>query len=106
MVERLHTIQERDTTGRLETYRHDVALRGSDHHALDPCFALVVPDIASRELHARTGKRDVECPRVGRVGEKEPHDLTVPNGQLIPRLAVDEEHVSEPPHERVGRRLS
>ena len=105
VVEPAHAIHEPDVAGPIEPHVHDVPLGRPDHDALDPLFALVVPDVSRHDLHPCAGEREVERAGVRDVREEEAHDLAALDRQRITRLAVHEHHVAEPPHERVrGRR--
>src|SRR5258708_29132738 len=66
---------------------YHVALRGRDHHALDPRLMREWPGVGRDELHARAGKREVERARVRHVREVEAHNLTA--------AQRSEEHTSE-----------
>src|SRR3982750_2518486 len=94
VVERLHAIQERDITGAVELHVDDVPLGGGDHDARHPFLALEVADVSRHELHARAGYREIECPRVRDVREKEPDDVALSPRDRWAGLAVDEHHVA------------
>ena len=56
-------------------------LRRRQQHLLDELLPLDPAAVAADQLHAGAGQPDVEDPRVGGVGQPEPHDLAGAGGQ-------------------------
>ena len=105
MVDSPYAIDQRNPSRPVESHEDDVALRRSDDHAFDPRLALERAGIRCGELHARTWERQVHGTRIRRVGQEEADHLAAPHYQSIVGLAVHEEQVAEPTHERVRGRL-
>jgi hypothetical protein len=68
---------------------------------LDELSVFEAAAVAADELYPGVGDRDVEHPSVRGVHQIETNDLAGASGQFQVRIAVDEEHVTEPAHRGV-----
>ena len=108
VVDGAHAVDERHVARLVEAHVDDVALGRRDGDVVDPGLALVAAQIRGDDLHPR------RRPRNDRLNTRVLDTLVRNNRTTSPRrtravparLAVDEQHVAEPAHQRVRRRLA
>ena len=105
VIERLNAVREVVRAGSREANVDDVSLGWCDHNARHDLFALEAAHVRCDELYREVAERDVEYARARHIRQEKPNDVARPCCQMIVRLAVHEHRRSEPPHERVVRRL-
>ena len=96
--------------GSLEADVDHVALGRRDGDVVDPGFPLVAAEIRRHDLHAprpaRLLSNDTLKTRVLETLVRKSRTTSPRRARVVPaRLAVDEQHVAEAPHQRMGRRL-
>ena len=106
VVDRLHGVDQRIAARTIEPHLHDVALRRRQHDARHPDLALEPAHVRSENLDRRAAERKVERARARGVGEVEAHHLAAMHVQRVVGLAVHEQHVADPAHQREVRRLA
>ena len=85
-----------------ESYFHDIAFSGRDHHGVCPRLPLELTEIRAHDLDRQVTERQVEGACIGHVGQEEAHHLSAFHRQLIIGLSINKEDVPESPHQSVS----